>query len=453
MTARKKHFYILFTLFLLMSCTAPEKVKNVEKTVPISHYLFGQNLWLTDGAEGRPGYIEASLWPVVQESGVKMIRIGGNGYDQKLPGFDTLTMWVKSIKAIGAEPMMQVSKYESAEKAASVVKHFNVDNDLRIKYWVIGNEPYLIHKVPIKEISEYIKSHSVAMRAVDPTIKILIPDEAAYVKELYEALLHDDEFGVAGRDENGNWYVDGVTFHNYPNADKYTRSMVVFNSVDKIRGMIMDMIEDIDVANEKYQRFGHDKLIWGLTEFNITYRNPADLSATGIAVPSFINGQFWADVFAMCMEYGAFTVTPWCIQESDRDETYFGYIGAPPTFTPHSTYHHMKMMADHMSGNYVKMTTNNAFVKAFGSISETLTTILLMNQSETETVEFDFSKVNKASDGLEIRANAEINASLKDSIAPNCTRIYQFDKNGVVVKAVEYTQKMAINELAPQSIL
>jgi hypothetical protein len=364
-------------------------------------------------------------------------------------------MWVKSIKAIGAEPMMQVSKYESAEKAASVVKYFNVDNDLRIKYWVIGNEPYLIHKVPIKDISEYIKSHSVAMRAVDPTIKILIPDEAAYVKELYEALLHDDGLSVAGRDENGNWYIDGVTFHNYPNADDYTRSKVAFNSVAKMRGMIMEMIEDMDIANEKYQRFGDDKLIWGLTEFNITYHNPDDLSATGIAVPSFINGQFWADIFGMCMEYGAFTVTPWCIQESDRDETYFGYVGAPPTFTPHSTYYHMQLMANHMSGNYVKMNTNHAFVKAFGSKNETSSTILLMNQSATETIEFDFSKVNQESDGngLKISANAAIKATMKGSIPPNCTRVYQFDQNGAVVKAMEYTLDMAIKELAPQSIL
>jgi len=33
----------------------------------ISPYLFGQNMWLTNGAEGRPGYID-ELWPKVESS-------------------------------------------------------------------------------------------------------------------------------------------------------------------------------------------------------------------------------------------------------------------------------------------------------------------------------------------------------------------------------------------------
>ena len=431
----------------------PEKSNEI--TVPISPYLIGQNLWLTDGAEGRPGYIQENLWPKIQESGVKMVRIGGNGYDQNLPGLDTLTMWVKSIKAIGAEPLMQVSKYESAEKAASVVKHFNVDNDLRINYWLIGNEPFLIHDIPVKEVSEYIKSHSTAMRAVDPTIKILVPDEAAYVSELYEALLYDEALSVAGRDQNGHWYIDGVTFHNYPNAKNYSRSDVVFKSASKIRGMIMKMLEDINIANEKYQRFGDNALIWGFTEFNITYNNPDDLSTSGIAVPSFINGQFWVDVFGMGMEYGAFTMTPWCIQESDNPSTYFGYVGGPPDFTPHPTYYHMQLIAENMNGNYEKMTTNHPFVKAFGSKNGKTSTIIFVNQSENETVAFDFSEINEKNenDYLEIKSSASIPALLQGNIPPNCTRVYQFDQVGNTTKAMEYTLEMAIDELPPQSIL
>lgn len=421
----------------------------------ISPYLFGQNLWLTAGSEGRHGYIQKSLWPKVKASGVKIVRIGGNGYDQKLPGLDTLTAWVKSIKAIGAEPMLQVSKYETAEKAAAVVRYLNHTNDLYVKYWAIGNEPFIIHHVPIEEISDYIKKAASAMKAVDPNIKIFAPDEAAYSNELYKALLLDDKKSVAGRDANGNWYIDGVTFHNYPNGKDYNRADVIFYSVSKMRGMMMKLKEDLATANEKYQRFGDDALIWGLTEFNITYRNPDDLGVDGIAVPSFINGQFWADVFGMAMEYEAFCVTPWCIQESDRDETYFGYLGGPPDFIPHSTYYHMQMMAENLQGSYVKITTNHPYVKAFGSISKLTSCIMLMNQSETETVEFDFTKMNqtKVNEDLCIKSSINIKAYLKDTIAPNSTRLYQFDKKGNVIKALEYNLEMARENNPPKSIL
>lgn len=442
----------LLLFFFIIGC------KNEElstKLPSISPYLFGQNLWLTAGAEGRPGYIEDYLWPKVQASGVKIVRIGGNGYDQKLPGLDTLTAWIKSIKAIGAEPMLQVSKYESAEKAAAVVRYFNIDKDLYVKYWAIGNEPFIIHHVPIPEISAYIKKAASAMKAVDPNIKIFAPDEAAYSNELYKALLLDDKLGVAGRDENGNWYIDGVTFHNYPNGKEYSRSDVIFFSVSKMRSMMMKLKDDIATANEKYQRFGDDALVWGLTEFNITFRNPDDLDVDGIAVPSFINGQFWADVFAMAMEYDAFCVTPWCIQESDRDETYFGYIGGPSDFTPHSTYYHMQLMADNFHGTYVKLTTNHPYLKAFGSVDKSSACIMLMNQSEKEHLAFDLTQINQSNgfDGIRINSSINIKANLKGNLAPNSTRLYQFDKNGQVIKALEYTIDMARQNKAPQSIL
>ncbi|MFA9393032.1 MAG: glycoside hydrolase family 44 protein [Prolixibacteraceae bacterium] len=446
---------IILSLFIFLSLAGCQTKEKTIELPTISPYLFGQNLWLTNGAEGRHGYIQESLWPKVEASGVKIVRIGGNGYDQKLPGLDTLTAWVKSIKAIGAEPMLQVSKYETAEKAASVVKYFNVDQELYIKYWAIGNEPYIIHHVPIEEISEYIKKTASAMKAVDPSIKIFAPDEAAYSNELYEALLLDDKKSVAGRDDNGNWYIDGVTFHNYPNGKDYNRSDVIFYSVSKMRNMMMNLKADIAMANEKYQRFGDDALMWGLTEFNITYRNPDNLGVEGIAVPSFINGQFWADVFGMAMEYGAFCVTPWCIQESDRNETYFGYISGPPEFTPHSTYYHMQMMAENMQGSYVKINTNHPYVKAFGAVNNETSTILLMNQSDQENVQFDLRKMNQPESqvGLSIQSSISIKANLKGTIAPNTTRLYEFDKNGKLIKALEYNLEMAGENHAPKSIL
>ena len=296
---------------------------------------------------------------------------------------------------------------------------------------------------------------SSAMKAVDPSIKIHVPDLAAYYNEAYEPLLLDNKLSISGRDENGNWYVDGINFHNYPNAKDYTRSDVIFYSVTKMRGMILELIEDMEKANQKYQRTGEDALIWSLTEFNITYDNPDDLSVTGIAVPSFINGQFWVDVFCMAMEYNAFAVTPWCIQESDRPRTYFGYIGAPPNFTPQSTFYHMQLMAENMKGNYLKLKSDNPYLKIFGSETDDETTIILMNQHENAFFNIDLNNINKDSkdnDAVHITSSKLINANFKGISKPSSTMLLKFNKKGEKIKEILYNLEMSINNLPPRTL-
>lgn len=436
-------------IVILVTLIGCEKSKDKIESQPISLYLYGQNLWLTQGAEGRPGYIQEKLWQKVKESGAKIIRIGGNGYEHKMPSIDTLDMWVKSIKSIGAEPLFQVSRLESAERAAELVRHFNNNDSLKIKYWSIGNEPYGMAKWSIDTISNIIKSYSSAMKSVDPKIKIFIPDAATYYNDLYKTLLLSDDKGVAGRDAKGNWYIDGVSFHTYPNGKNYTRKDVVFNSVDKIRGQIIQLKQDIDASNLKYNRIGDSKLIWGITEFNITYSNPDDLNVDGFAVPSFINGQFWVDIFGLAIEYDAFCVTPWCIQESDVAKTYFGYIGGPPEFTLHSTYYHMQMMSENIKGNFIKMYTNNGFIKAIASQTETETALFLMNQHETELFNFDLKEINKISDGLSIYPLKPINLNFKGSVEPNSSMVLVFNKQGSIIKKVVYTIEMTKNNKPP----
>jgi hypothetical protein len=74
----------------------------------ISPYLFGQNHWIATGDEGnRVGYLD-QLWPMINESGIQTIRIGGNGYNHHLPERQRLTAMIDSIYNIGAEPILQV---------------------------------------------------------------------------------------------------------------------------------------------------------------------------------------------------------------------------------------------------------------------------------------------------------------------------------------------------------
>ncbi|MFC4150075.1 malectin domain-containing carbohydrate-binding protein [Micromonospora mangrovi] len=100
----------------------------------ISPLLVGNNVWYNPSD---------AVWNVSGGAGLKIIRIGGIEYDQNFPTTTQLTTWVNKIKAMGAEPMIQVSSYRSATDAANVVRYFNQQTGNKVKYWTIGNEPWL----------------------------------------------------------------------------------------------------------------------------------------------------------------------------------------------------------------------------------------------------------------------------------------------------------------------
>ena len=448
-----KILLVSFVVLIGLTCTEPAK-RDVDKT-EISPYLFGQNLGLNMDSGGYVGNIDSNLWPKIRESGVSLVRIGGNSYDKSLPNNDTLSAWVKHIKEFGAEPLLQVSKHKSANEAAALVKYFNIDKNIYIKYWSIGNDPCNKDEKSIEEISAFIKKYSSAMKAIDPSIKIFVPDATSYFPELYEKLLMHNKNSIAGRDAYGNWYVDGITFHLYPNGKDYSRADVVFNSVSKMRGMMMKVKNDIELANIKYNRQGADKLLWGITEFNITYSNPEYLGVEGVSAPSFLNGQFWVDVFGLCMEYGAFTASAGCIQESTKEQSDYLNMKDSPNTKEYPSYYHLQMMAKNMKGEYIKMKTDNPFVKAFGTSTKYENSILIMNQDVTQSFDFDFSTLNgiKTGKNILIDTNKEIEATYSGKIEPNTTLLFVFNKKGSVKKLLKYNLDMAAKHLPPKTII
>ena len=204
----------------------------------ISPYLFGQNHWMERSDEGkRPGYLYM-LWPKVGESGIKTVRIGGGGYERRLPALDKLSGIVDSIHGIGAEPILQVPSTYTAEQAADLIKYFNNSKVKRVKFWSIGNEPLLHDRTGINKVYTYLMRLLPAMKAADPTIKIFVFDECSLFTEDYAALC-GGQLDITGKDEKGNWLIDGFTFHRYPNTRQdYTRDNVVFYRSRKYTGPV-----------------------------------------------------------------------------------------------------------------------------------------------------------------------------------------------------------------------
>ena len=405
----------------------------------ISPCLFAQNHWMDKGDEGkRPGYIHL-LWPKIKESGVQAIRIGGGGYQGRLPNRDKLTGIVDNIQRIGAEPILQVPSHYSAEDATALVVYFNKSDRMPVRYWSIGNEPLLHDRDGIEKVYDYVRRIAPAMKAVDPTIKIFIFDECTLFEEPHRRIVGGD-LDLTGKDDNGNWMVDGITFHRYPNTrSDFDRKDVVFSGPRDIRRQIKQLLEMMEHANEKHGRTGNAKLLWGLTEFNVTTSNP-DREIAGIGNTSFLGGQFFAEIYGLGMEYGAFTMAPWCINETDRLRTDFGYIGLPPEFHPRSSFYHTQMMASHMKGEFLRTRSSEAYVRTIGSRSDDEICVMLLNRDQTRGFDFDLILNGEGNPDkpLIVQADVGLDVTIGGHIPSQTTILFVLSKSGGVKKRYTY---------------
>lgn len=101
----------------------------------------------------------------------------------------TPAQFIGMCRTVGAEPIFQVNVMsvdnnanrinpndinmirKGAQRAAEWVKDANIKNKWNVKYWEIGNETW-IWLYP-KEYARYVVEYSKAMKAVDPSIKII----------------------------------------------------------------------------------------------------------------------------------------------------------------------------------------------------------------------------------------------------------------------------------------
>jgi hypothetical protein len=432
----------------------------------ISPYLAGQNAWLPTalGTTNYGGLLDR-LWPVVKQSKVKMIRIGGNGANTNLVTNAQYIALIDSIRRIGAEPMVQVSEGRgrfTAAQAAQVVQHVNVTMARNVKYWIIGNEPDLNNSsqpnpVSIAGVEAYIKTFASAMKAVDPSILIVGPENASF-NAYYPALLGGAN-DVTGTDANGRYYLDIISFHTYPFSGNQTRAQVVAAG-QNVANTVTSLLAMLATANTKNNRTGANALRWALTEFNLDYANPTVNTVEGLGAHSFINGQFWAEVFGVGMKYEAVSMQPWCIHESNgsRIVSDKGYLdgGTVATIKPRSAFWHEMLISENMHGTNLNATDNQSLVKEVCSQDNGTTAVMVLNESDVTdydfTVQLDGSAVPGAA-ALKINVPAGINAAYNDRITAQSTLVLLFDAQGALTRKIVYSLQHAQGALPPSYLL
>ena len=172
---------------VLVSAATASRTSRATSGIGVSYWQWSPT-WgnLIAGTETQV----AALKPMV-------IRIGGYNNDANTPdNFDNAQMdkAVAYAHAIGAEPIVQVpllaadskGAVATPENAAAMVTYANVTAKYGIKYFSIGNEPDLYPDATgsTKGIAGYtasafctsLSAYAAAMKAVDPSIKILGPE-------------------------------------------------------------------------------------------------------------------------------------------------------------------------------------------------------------------------------------------------------------------------------------
>lgn len=403
----------------------------------ISPVLVGNNVWYKNPTD--------EVWNLTAQSGVTSIRIGGHSYDVAMPSKAELLDWVKRIQSMGAEPIMQVSQYVSAAVAADLVKYFNVDlaSGKAIKYWNIGNEPWLQNGKPAHSdvgamVETYFKPSAAAMKLVDPTIKIYGPDECFYMDEAM-----NDLFGgkndISGKVPGKNYfYCDGISWHRYPQD---TTINLAYEGIEDFKTSIIKCKTRVDFVNALHNRSGDSALGWGIGEYN---------GKGGAQVHTWENGQMFGGILNLCMQYGATYATTWSMFENDgnRKGTDFSSIDGT-NMIPRPSYRHMQMIAKNFKGIYAAGKSSLTDIITFGSVDGNTISVMIMNRANKSAV-FTLhlnKQTDKNNKGIQLNIDANRNIIHTDTIKPLATYTYVFKNNKIL--RTTYTNQDFINKKGP----
>jgi alpha-L-arabinofuranosidase len=145
------------------------------------NYLFHQPGDYDNAVNGlRP--MVASLQELPKNAIFQNAVDAGGFYNSKILGFDDL---MALCRETGTQPVIMVSAQghlfpgstvsyqDMITNAAEWVRYANVTNNYNVKYWEIGNE--IDNQIPLMTAQEYgvlLKDYYIAMKEVDPTVKI-----------------------------------------------------------------------------------------------------------------------------------------------------------------------------------------------------------------------------------------------------------------------------------------
>lgn len=445
-------------IILLSASSFSQAADYVPKT------LFGLNAWMPR-AIGEKEYFGKldQVWDKVEDSSPNIIRLGGIAADRSFYTESQLVDTLKKIKEVGAKAILQVPLNGgefSAENAARIVKFINKNRKnrkLKVKYWAIGNEPNLMYENYSPSLyAKHVKEFSIAMKKVDPRIKIIAGEMAWFDHYWVDSLLGGDADITGVNPKTRRPYIDYFSFHAYGfgyTSTEQTRKTSL-EKLQKFKESFVSLRERLDIINKK-SRKRSQKIKAMVTEFNINWYNPEDNSITSEGASSFFAGQWIANLLAVGAEQKVESMQLWSIVEGSDEYSDIGYLTRKYA-DKKSMYFHFQLMAKHFKGKILTSSSNKEHVavtatklRGSGRIN-----VFIFNYNQNNTLQGEINLNGKIPDAELAISIKAIRSRRKDIahpfvIQPESTRLLQFDRRGKFIGGCKYNLEDAKAALDP----
>jgi hypothetical protein len=361
--------------------------------------MYGQNYWCWNGYGNN--IVQAQ--PFVAPLRLDILRAGGYANDTekstKTYGTDPfdhaqIDRYVAYCKSVGAEPLIQVpliSNYAkhkfpasaNAADAAEMVTYANVTKRYGIKYWEIGNEPDLYAEVnfgarifPSYSVSRFCRDFNAfakAMKAVDPTIKILGPELAwkYYPNEPKESA--NDWLTPFLRECKGNYDIVSVHRYSYP-PDQCTLANVMndpqrfVETIKSINELVRSLSPGIPVA---------------VTEANITWDGTPKKNVCQASPQTFYAALWVAETLCDAREQGLWAMCYWSLAEGWT----LGFI-EPYSWKPRPEYYGFQLVSNNLGAtSYAVSAPSGVSAYAGRSRDNDATAVIVLNKTAIDCVD------------------------------------------------------------------
>ncbi|MGC4069180.1 MAG: glycosyl hydrolase [Polyangiaceae bacterium] len=325
---------------------------------PVSSLFFGQNYWSWVPSWGDP---VAKVETKTKELKLRLLRAGGANNDKQSPiafSLSEIDDFVAFAKNVGAEPLLQIPLIKNisgteatASDAADLVTYVNITKKYGIKYFSIGNEPDLYTEQSLRATTydavaycTEFKSFATAMKAVDPSIKILGPE----LSWKYQSGAND---WLTPFLNNCGDVTDAVAVHRYPLGPTACTEGAAFADVEKYKQLLTRLRAIMTATGQA------DKPLM-VTEANVTWDGDPTKSTMAASPGTFPAALWVADNIGASLEAEVDNVSYWSLSEG-WTLGFFDGTNARPAF------HVLRLFSNHFGTEVLSVTGSPTGVSIF----------------------------------------------------------------------------------------
>ena len=334
---------------------------SLANPTPVASSALGLNYW-----SWTYGVTLSGTETLVAALGPGLLRVGGhnNDWNSPSPFSDTeLDRAIAYARTVGAEPIIQVPVLDdvngmtpTADTAAAMVRTANVTRAYGVKYFSVGNEPDIyadptqtprLATFTADNYCQIAEAFVPAMRAVDPTIKILGP-----------------ELSWKYQDGTNDWLTpilrscgdlfDIVSIHRYPIDPAKTLRAAVAADAASFHATIM-------AVRQKMVAAGQGEKPLAVTETNVTWNGDPAISTLEASPGTLPAGLWVADTLGTGLVDGLWTTAFWSIREGYT----FGIL--TPDNVARPAYQAIGLFRNHFGNSLLSVTSAPSGVHAYAS--------------------------------------------------------------------------------------